>query len=1053
MKRILSLTLSLAMLTLVFSSVLARPANDGQRLYPMQVDLQPLTGAQTTDSRADTVFLFGGAGSGSEYGAPGTDGRGFTFDTIGGSADCGWVGNDKTAQPDTYWHIEVPTGLGSVTDMSGSLPFDGGDLTNDFAMHCGRWAVCGWSSVDGYGNNWDQHLRATCGDFATSANLNFNYIADFEGDVWDYFQVYIETYTGGVLALQEIYANHVYNEGTLLNVDLTVLATDFPVDSYGDFILRFSSDGAWSDEDGLLITDVGACWADNFILTKNGGEVWRNDLETGVVPATLIPEYPVGAGDKSTLYNNLYTEDVCSLNQSYAWAFFDLGTTNPDYPINVIQYGPPYLDNDILSPVLTMKHQANNPVGTPLAGLGVDTQVNLDFWVYADIPSDALIYYSWALASYTTELGCLGVYKNDNFVYYGDNKQWGIHHEDQDATVAVAASAQGGTVTGISIALNCVDMCPFWCDTNGSGENHTPGPFLDVVRLSLVEASSVAWSITTLHLLQDNFPEVAADGHGGAAGKVRIDAANNVEPIISPTVVIGDSAIIELNMDGHGGIKESFSSAAGEIRPELWMYFQVVAGPHAGMLNASMGDADNSDGIFSPYEGTVADVVGGEPDWGIVRCDFGYYQGNPQPGKYAFDLADNYFTAGDVIHYFFFARADDGFSENRPEWAQSTTLNLRSFWTQRCLPTAGNLVLFCDDWNGTHFWWSEAFQYNGYAGYDTYSTQAPSSGQENGLAGRATEADISQYYCIVWDSGNLQDYAVCSLGSNDKTEDDVLLDNYLSNATHPTALWLFGDKVANDLGDGSGFLADVLGADLISANDYGFVTGVLVPKVSAVDAALSYLGGDPNFWVDGGCPSIEEFALVAVNPSATMATVSHEWEVVSSTEVAGIKNLDPDGNGSGVNAQGFANPVIFHPYSYYQVWDAGYALSAGKDYARLQVGHVMELLLNCGPDVTPDAVDDAIPAYTKLEGNFPNPFNPKTAIRFSLSSSEHVSLAVYDISGRLVKELVNGQMAVGNHEIIWDGKSNTGSKAASGVYFYKMSAGDYSATDKMVMLK
>ena len=183
-----------------------------------------------------------------------------------------------------------------------------------------------------------------------------------------------------------------------------------------------------------------------------------------------------------------------------------------------------------------------------------------------------------------------------------------------------------------------------------------------------------------------------------------------------------------------------------------------------------------------------------------------------------------------------------------------------------------------------------------------------------------------------------------------------------------------------------------------------------------------------------------------------MATVSHEWEVQSSTEVAGIKNLDPDGNGTGNNEQGFPNPVVFHPYSYYQVWDAGYALSASQDYARLQVGHVMELLLNCGPNVTPDAVPET-PAYTKLEGNFPNPFNPVTTIKFALSASEHVSLAVYDISGRMVKELVNDRMIAGDHEVIWDGKNNSGTKAASGVYFYKMSAGDYSATDKMVMLK
>ena len=64
-----------------------------------------------------------------------------------------------------------------------------------------------------------------------------------------------------------------------------------------------------------------------------------------------------------------------------------------------------------------------------------------------------------------------------------------------------------------------------------------------------------------------------------------------------------------------------------------------------------------------------------------------------------------------------------------------------------------------------------------------------------------------------------------------------------------------------------------------------------------------------------------------------------------------------------------------------------------------------------------------------------------------------MDLAIYDVSGRMVKQLVNGQMDEGPQEIIWHGKTDDGVRAASGVYFYKMSAGDYSSTEKMVMLK
>ncbi len=1052
MTRTLSLVLSLALLVLTFSSVMARPVFDGSRPVEKQVSLLPISPAVNVDARADTLFLFGAPGSDAAFGAPGTDGRGFTFDTVGGSTDCGWVGVDKTTQPDTYWHLEDAQGLGHGTDMSAALPFDTGDTLNDYAMHCGRWGVCGWLSEDGYGNNWDQHLRLTCGDFETSAVLDLAWISDYEGDAWDNGQIFIETFASGIMTLEEIYANDIAHETTFRDTTFTVLATDYPVDSFGDFIIRFHSDGAWSDEDGLFATDTGAMWVDNIVVTKDETESWRDDFETGVLPSTVTPEFPTGAGDKAELYSNLYTQDVCSLNMSFAWGFFDLGTTNPNYPISVIQYGPPYMDNDIQSPLLTMAHSVDDPNGTPMS-MGVDTQVNLDFWVYADIPADPLIRYSWSLAAFTEELGCMSVWKNDNFVYYGDNLQWGIHHEDQAATLAVQESAQGGTVSGIKVALNCVDMCPFWCDTQGSGENHTPGPFIDVVRLSLVEASSVAWTVLALNRLQDNFPEASADGHGGAAGKVRMDPASNVEQISSPIVVVGDSTLVELNMDGHGGIRESFSTAAGEIRPEFWLYFQIVAGPHAGMLNASMGDPNGSDGCYSPYEGTMPDADSGLPDWGIIRADYGRYQGTPQPSKYAFDFADNYFEPGDIVHYFYRAVADDGFSENRPQWSQSSTPALRAPYIQRCLPTTGAQLLVCDDGGGVLPWWQEGLSYNGYAGYDTYTTLASGSGQENGLAGRAVESDIAQYNCIIWDSGNQQNFLVCSIGGDDKTEDDLLLTRYLTNATHQVGLWLFGDLVANDLGEGSGFLANILAAELVSPSTYYHdVSGIVVPKVKAVDPALSYLGGPPEFWVDGGCPSIENFSLINVSPTATMASVSHDWEVQVASEVAGIKNLDPDGNGEDTNEQGQSNPVVYHPYSYYQVWDSGYASSANIDYGRKQVGDVLELLLNCSSNAAPDAVPDT-PAYTRLDGNFPNPFNPTTTVSFSLSQGEHVNLSVYDISGRLVKELVDTSMKAGSHEIIWDGKSDDGVKAASGVYFYKLDAGTYSATDKMVMLK
>jgi hypothetical protein len=83
-----------------------------------------------------------------------------------------------------------------------------------------------------------------------------------------------------------------------------------------------------------------------------------------------------------------------------------------------------------------------------------------------------------------------------------------------------------------------------------------------------------------------------------------------------------------------------------------------------------------------------------------------------------------------------------------------------------------------------------------------------------------------------------------------------------------------------------------------------------------------------------------------------------------------------------------------------------------------------------------------------LEQNYPNPFNPSTTIIYSLANEEHVSLKVYDIMGREVAELVNEDQSVGTHSLDFDASS-----LASGMYFYKISAGNFVSTKKMVLLK
>ena len=88
------------------------------------------------------------------------------------------------------------------------------------------------------------------------------------------------------------------------------------------------------------------------------------------------------------------------------------------------------------------------------------------------------------------------------------------------------------------------------------------------------------------------------------------------------------------------------------------------------------------------------------------------------------------------------------------------------------------------------------------------------------------------------------------------------------------------------------------------------------------------------------------------------------------------------------------------------------------------------------------------PAKYSLSQNYPNPFNPTTNVQFSMSNVQYVSLKVFDILGKEVSTLVNETLQPGTYETTFDG-----SQFSSGTYFYKLSAGDFSETKKMLLIK
>ena len=121
-----------------------------------------------------------------------------------------------------------------------------------------------------------------------------------------------------------------------------------------------------------------------------------------------------------------------------------------------------------------------------------------------------------------------------------------------------------------------------------------------------------------------------------------------------------------------------------------------------------------------------------------------------------------------------------------------------------------------------------------------------------------------------------------------------------------------------------------------------------------------------------------------------------------------------------------------------------------EDDGSLAFKQGIEILLNL--------LASLIPEETALLANYPNPFNPETWIPYQLAESAEVTLTIYDINGQLVRRLVVGHQAAGMYQsrgraAYWNGRNQLGESVASGLYFYTLTAGDFTATRKMLILK
>jgi FG-GAP-like repeat/FlgD Ig-like domain/FG-GAP repeat len=167
------------------------------------------------------------------------------------------------------------------------------------------------------------------------------------------------------------------------------------------------------------------------------------------------------------------------------------------------------------------------------------------------------------------------------------------------------------------------------------------------------------------------------------------------------------------------------------------------------------------------------------------------------------------------------------------------------------------------------------------------------------------------------------------------------------------------------------------------------------------------------------------------------------WDAPSTTRDLESYTMYRDGE---VRAENITGPMYIEinlPTAYYSwevqaIYDGGWESELSESFSIYHVG----------------SNEGFPPLETELSLNYPNPFNPETSISFSVSESTVITeLSIFNLKGQKIKTLINEQLPVGQHSVVWNGTDEFGKSVSSGVYLYKMKSGDYTKTRKMILMK
>lgn len=880
--------------------------------------------------------------------------------------------------------------------------------------------------------------------------------------------------------------------------------------------IRFSSDESVSDEDSLFNSAIDAAltidniqvWGDGAQLyTVNfDGDVLDPDIGTSVFLINSGRSTPYGPWAR--LYTHITDNDLCTENTTRAWLFSD--------PLHIasfadMAFGPGgvvvqwALDDMILSPWIPMSQLSG---GRPVLSFREFPGNWFD---------RGRIARSWSIRGRYNNQTCTTRWSDEyagfrNGPWQALNEfQWVTRVFDMAPLVNSEWEEFQLRLRVADVRALFGDLPP------PNPSNPGPGPYIDRVRIGRLPAGPfIDIGPDTRFQAQDAFPTVRnAIGPGehyspstNIWGTCAFSMAQDLGSGTSPNIITGDSIVARVGSYGGVLTKVSFLYRIME-GPHMGKKALDGAMEHPGGL-CEYVLAENPAGLGGPRTYAMdfdddyfrgGDVL--EYFWYAV----GRTSNDPTPLYASYPSGINQQIAN--LTALQAERLTGGLLEvsflPSIRWAESYMLRVQAHPTGKVDPIATEIatsegpyrfVLYVNKANldrravRTHecgpdqclghwrvrtslmYSLDHALAPDGFTGnvpYDVYDLQGFGN-TNNDLGSRATVIQAKQVYALIIHDAGAGTYATLPDGSEraaEKVNQVQWYEDYLDSAWQGRhgrgALWVVGDnwayeaRMSENANPSNDLLTAKMGIGVVtpigSATNFtvkGKTLFTFLPRCPEPPIGTTINFTDRAFVLERECPNHHRYDGLGLAP-VTNALQTHGYYTAGSVEpvpAAVVMN------------QGVSTTEKWTTIGMGFAWSALFNGPSDEEPRRL-VYDLIAATRCCGCEPTwgpwPSASDDSLSATTVretvLRQNTPNPFNGGTSIAFDLASEGPVSVAVFDIAGRLVKTLAHGGFPRGHHVVEWDGASNSGHPVASGVYFYRLGAGTFRATRKLLVMR